>query len=58
MAWLDNVGWPKVVLLLGTIVLAIGALVLFPGEAASLMTWIEDLIHHFVEFFRDLGGSQ
>ncbi len=41
----DNVtGWQKVLLILGGVVLLIGARALFPEEAQWVRTWVGDLV--------------
>lgn len=54
MSWLDNVGWPKVVLLLGALVIVL-LVVVFSPEARL---WIEDLAHHALDLVRDLRGAK
>ena len=48
-------GWQKLILIFGVIVLMVGARVLFPEAADWFMTWIEDMVHHLVEFVQGLG---
>ena len=55
MAWLDNVGWPKVVLLLGFFGMLIATVVYFPDAA----DWLKDLWSSSMDFISDIfGGSQ
>ncbi len=56
MAFLDVVGWPKVVLTLGFIALVIGARVLFPEETEWFKTTTLEIAAGVVAIFRDLGG--
>ncbi len=50
----DKVTWPKVALVLGSIVLLIAARVLFPEEAQWMRTWVADLFAAGVDLLQ--GG--
>jgi hypothetical protein len=55
MAWLDNVNWPKVVLLLGALVIVLGV-VIFSPEAR---VWISDIARMIFDSAQNLfGGSE
>ncbi len=58
MAWLDNVTWPKVALVLGGIILTVAARVLFPEEAQWLVDSIKDIAGVIFQFFANLGGTE
>ena len=57
MSFLETVGWPKVVLLLGGFVLVIVAWVLFPEVTVALMMWIEGLVRFIIDALSNFGGS-
>ena len=49
----DNVtGTQKLILVFGMFAAALAALVFFPTETGSLMTWVEDMVHHLIELVR------
>ena len=49
MKFFDNVTWPKVCLVLGIIVVPIGAYVLFPEATAWFAALFEDTVHHITD---------
>ena len=49
MAFLDNVTWPKVCLVLGIIIVPIAAYVLFPEAARWFAALFEDTVHHITD---------
>lgn len=53
MKWLDNVGWPKVVLLLGALIIVLGV-VIFSPEARA---WLTDMTNAGMELWRDTFGG-
>ena len=53
MSWLDNVGWPKVVLVLGALAIVLGV-VIFSPEAR---VWISEIARIILDSAQNLFGG-